>query len=62
MYLAHQRDRWDHTAALLVAWSESKTSVDQINPYRRKSRAKTYLRPAELYAMQRSLERRKEKT
>lgn len=54
-YIAYQRDRWDHTCAIVSAWSKQPVR----NPYRRAKRS--YLRPSELYALQHIVQARKKK-
>lgn len=53
MHLAYQRDRYDHTTAIISAWSKKPVK----NPYRKTKFVP--MRPAELYAMQQALARRK---
>lgn len=49
---------WDHTAMLLACWSGTKQSPEQLNPYRRRTRDRSYMRQVELHAMAQALDAR----
>ena len=58
MFDAHQKDRWDHTAQMLAAWSSNAPNPADLNPYRRNERRERRRRtmpPVELYAMQKAI-------
>lgn len=62
MFEGHQRDRWDHTAQLLAAWSTDDVDVKRLNPYRRGDKRKRSkgigITAGELYAMRASIDER----
>ncbi len=59
MFEGHQRDRWDHTAQILAAWSTEDVDVKRLNPYRRGERRKPRgMTTGELYAIRASIDER----